>query len=115
MPAALEHLNVAGKAVLFRTGWDAHWIALGWLLDVLGLPPESGGAFVTGATMANFAALAAPRHRILKNVGWDVEAKGLFGAPLVTVVVGAEAHPTLLKALGLLGLGREHVVTVPGG
>ena len=69
-------------------------IALGWLLDVLGLPPASGGAFVTGATMANFSALAAARHAVLARAGWDVEADGLFGAPPITVVVGDEAHPT---------------------
>jgi glutamate/tyrosine decarboxylase-like PLP-dependent enzyme len=88
-------------------------IALGWLLDVLGLPAECGGAFVTGATMANFACLAAARNFVLKNAGWDVEARGLFGAPAISVVVGEEVHPTLLKALGLLGLGRERVLTVP--
>lgn len=88
-------------------------IALRWLLDVLGLPPGCGGAFVTGATMANFTALAAARHAVLARVGWDVEAQGLFGAPSVTVVVGAEAHPSLFKALGLLGLGRDRVVRVP--
>jgi glutamate/tyrosine decarboxylase-like PLP-dependent enzyme len=88
-------------------------IALRWLLDVLGLPPTCGGAFVTGATMANVTALAAARHAVLAGVGWDVEAQGLFGAPPVTVVVGAEAHPSVLKALGLLGLGRTRVVTVP--
>ncbi len=88
-------------------------IALRWLLDVLGLPPGCGGAFVTGATMANFTALAAARHAVLARVGWDVEAQGLFGAPSVTVVVGAEAHPSLFKALGLLGLGRHRAVTVP--
>lgn len=88
-------------------------IVLEWLLDVLGLPPESGGAFVTGATMANFTALAAARHRVLARVGWDAEADGLFGAPPVTVVVGEEVHATLYKVLGLLGLGRERVVRVP--
>jgi len=88
-------------------------IALRWLLDALGLPSECGGAFVTGATMANFTALAAARHEVLQSAGWDVEAQGLFGAPPITVVVGAEVHPTLLKALGLLGLGRERVITVP--
>ncbi|MGE0126649.1 MAG: aspartate aminotransferase family protein [Blastocatellales bacterium] len=88
-------------------------IALRWLLDALGLPAQCGGAFVTGATMANFTGLAAARHSVLKNAGWDVEAQGLFGAPPITVVVGAEVHPTLLKALGLLGLGRERVLTVP--
>ena len=88
-------------------------VSLRWLLDVLKLPAESGGAFVTGATMANFTALAAARHAVLERVGWDVEADGLFGAPPVTVVVGDEVHPSLIKALGMLGLGRSRVVRVP--
>ncbi len=58
-------------------------------------------------------ALAAARHAVLQGVGWNVEAQGLFGAPPITVVVGAEVHATLLKSLGVLGLGRERVVTVP--
>lgn len=88
-------------------------VALNWLLDLFKLPSDCGGAFVTGATMANFSALAAARHALLKRVGWNVEADGLFGAPAITVVVGAEAHPTLFKSLGLLGLGRTRVVRVP--
>jgi glutamate/tyrosine decarboxylase-like PLP-dependent enzyme len=88
-------------------------VALRWMIALFGLPPETGGAFVTGATVANFTALAAARHAVLAAAGWDVEAQGLFGAPEVTVVVGAEAHPTLIKSLGLLGLGRRRVVTVP--
>lgn len=87
-------------------------VALGWLLDVLGLPSDSAGAFVTGATMANFTALAAARHGVLARAGWDVEADGLFGAPAVTVIVGGEVHATLFKVLALLGLGRDRVVTV---
>jgi glutamate/tyrosine decarboxylase-like PLP-dependent enzyme len=88
-------------------------VALAWLLDVLQLPPTCGGAFVTGATVANLAALAAARHAVLKKAGWNVEADGLFGAPEVTVVIGAEAHPTVYKSLGLIGLGRNRVVKVP--
>ncbi|MFN8456062.1 MAG: aminotransferase class V-fold PLP-dependent enzyme [Anaerolineae bacterium] len=88
-------------------------VALGWLLDVLHLPPECSGAFVTGATMANFTALAAARHAVLAQAGWNVEADGLFGAPPVTVVVGEEVHVSLIKALGLLGFGRSRVVKVP--
>ena len=88
-------------------------VALNWLLDLFKLPSNCGGAFVTGATMANFSALAAARHALLKRAGWNVEADGLFGAPAITVVVGAEAHPTLFKSLGLLGLGRNRVVRVP--
>jgi glutamate/tyrosine decarboxylase-like PLP-dependent enzyme len=88
-------------------------VSLRWLLDVLQLPAESGGAFVTGATVANFTALAAARHAVLQRFGWDVESDGLFGAPPVTVVVGGEAHPSVIKALGMLGLGRSRVVRVP--
>jgi len=88
-------------------------VSLGWLLDVLGLPAGCGGAFVTGATVANFTALAAARHAVLHRAGWDVEAQGLFDAPPVAVVVSEEAHPSLIKSLGMLGMGRERVVRVP--
>ena len=88
-------------------------VSLGWLLDALGLPSTCGGAFVTGATVANFTALAAARHAVLARAGWDVEARGLFAAPEVTVVVGDEAHPSVIKALGMLGMGRERVLRVP--
>ncbi len=88
-------------------------ITLGWIVDVLGLPAGTGGAFVSGATMASFAGLAAARRRVLARAGWDVDADGLVGAPPVTVVVGAEAHATLFKALGLLGLGRNRALVVP--
>jgi glutamate/tyrosine decarboxylase-like PLP-dependent enzyme len=88
-------------------------IALRWLVEMLGLPSETGGAFVTGATVANFAALAAARHVVLDRAGWNVEADGLFGAPPIQVIVGEEVHPSLVKSLGLLGLGRNRVVRVP--
>src|SRR5947209_7728037 len=88
-------------------------VALGWLVDVLGLPPGTAGGFVTGATLANFTAIAAARHALLARAGWNVEADGLFGAPPITVVVGAEVHASLVKALGLAGFGRERVVRVP--
>lgn len=88
-------------------------VALRWLLDVLRLPAGATGAFVTGATVANLSALAAARHSVLKRAGWNVEADGLFGAPPITVIVGAEVHPSVTKALGVLGLGRNRVVKVP--
>jgi glutamate/tyrosine decarboxylase-like PLP-dependent enzyme len=88
-------------------------IALRWTVEALGLPVSTGGALVTGATMANFTGLCAARHALLARAGWEVESKGLFGAPEITVVVGGEVHASLLKALGMLGLGRERVVRVP--
>jgi glutamate/tyrosine decarboxylase-like PLP-dependent enzyme len=88
-------------------------VALRWLVELFELPPSTAAGFVTGATMANFTALAAARHAVLANAGWNVEADGLFGSPPITVVTGEEAHPTLLKSLGMLGLGRSRVVRVP--
>jgi glutamate/tyrosine decarboxylase-like PLP-dependent enzyme len=87
--------------------------ALAWIAELFGLPAGTGGAVVTGATMANFCALAAARHAILERAGWDVEQDGLFGAPPITVVVGDEVHSSLVKALGMLGLGRSRVIRVP--
>lgn len=88
-------------------------IAARWILDLLGLPTECGVGFTTGATMANLTALAAARHAELAAAGWDVNERGLFGAPEITVFVGEEVHASLLKALALLGLGRARVRHLP--
>jgi glutamate/tyrosine decarboxylase-like PLP-dependent enzyme len=103
----------AGMSILSPVAATLERISMRWLLDVLSLPAEAGGGFTTGATMANFAALAAARHAVLKQQDWDVESRGLFGAPPVTVVVGDEVHVSVLKALSLLGFGRERVIRVP--
>lgn len=88
-------------------------VALRWLAELFGLPEGTTGGFVTGATVANLSALAAARHYVLEQAGWNVEADGLFGAPVITVITGEEVHPTLLKSLGMLGLGRSRIVRVP--
>lgn len=84
-------------------------VAAGWLLDLLGLPLDASVGFVTGATVANFVCLAAARSAVLRRVGWDVEADGLFGAPPITVLIGADAHATVYSALKYLGLGASRV------
>jgi glutamate/tyrosine decarboxylase-like PLP-dependent enzyme len=84
-----------------------------WLNSLLHLPPETEAGFVTGATMANFTALASARHSLLAAQGWNVEEDGLFGAPPIRVIIGDEAHVSLLKALSLLGLGMKRVTRVP--
>ena len=88
-------------------------VSLRWLKAIFHLPSQSAGGFVTSATAANFSALAAARHMLLARAGWDVEARGLFGAPPLTVVVGDEVHASMLKALSLVGFGRERVLRVP--
>ena len=87
--------------------------ALEWTRELLGLPAGCQGAFVTGATMANVTGIAAGRHEVLAHAGWDVERRGLAGAPPITVVVGDEVHVSVLRALAILGFGREQLVRVP--
>jgi glutamate/tyrosine decarboxylase-like PLP-dependent enzyme len=88
-------------------------VAIGWVADLLGLPPGTAGGFVTGATMANATCLAAARDAMLTRYGWDAAGQGLVGAPPVTVVVGAEVHTTVRKALGIVGLGRDRAIVLP--
>jgi glutamate/tyrosine decarboxylase-like PLP-dependent enzyme len=80
-----------------------------WILELLGLPRGASVGFVTGCQAANFSGLAAARHELLARHGWDVERRGLYGAPEIEVVLGAEAHVTVHTALQFLGLGRDRV------
>ena len=103
--AALHASSPAGAAV--------EQVAGRWMLDLLGLPADASFGLPTGAGLGNTVGLAAARHAVLARHGWDVEARGLYNAPEITVVVGEEAHATLSTALQYLGLGRERVVRVP--
>jgi glutamate/tyrosine decarboxylase-like PLP-dependent enzyme len=102
---ALSVMSPAG-ALLDRT-------AMGWVRDLLGLPEETAGSFVSGATMANATCLAAARDGVLTRSGWDAGSLGLVGAPPVQVVVGQEVHTSVSKALGFVGLGRDRVLRLP--
>jgi glutamate/tyrosine decarboxylase-like PLP-dependent enzyme len=85
-------------------------VTRGWLIDLLGLPPESSVGFVTGTQMAHVTGLAAARRHVLDAVGWDVGAKGLTGGPQLTVLAAEQRHVTVDRALRLLGLGAPTVV-----
>ena len=88
-------------------------IASAWLLDLARLPLHWSTGFVTGCQMANFTALAAARHHVLADAGWDVGARGLFDAPPIDVVVSDESHYTIFTALRMLGLGSERLRRIP--
>jgi glutamate/tyrosine decarboxylase-like PLP-dependent enzyme len=119
LPAAMAANMLAGvwdqnaARVLSPVAASLEDVCVKWLISIFGLPANAGAGFVTGATMANFSGLAAARHALLAQEGWDVEGKGLFGAPPITVIVGEEVHVSLLKALSMLGLGRDRVIRVP--
>ncbi len=103
--AALHALSPAAAAAEETAG--------AWMLELLGLPRDASVGLPTGAGLGNTVGLAAGRHALLAREAWDVEANGLYGAPEITVVIGEEAHATLLTALQYLGLGRDRVVRVP--
>ncbi|MCR9290194.1 MAG: aminotransferase class V-fold PLP-dependent enzyme [Bacteroidetes bacterium] len=84
-----------------------------WLKELFQFPSETVAGFVSGTTMANLVGLAAARYRIFKNKNWDVNEKGLFGAPKIRVVLGAQAHSSVIKTLTLLGFGKENLELVP--
>jgi glutamate/tyrosine decarboxylase-like PLP-dependent enzyme len=91
----------------------AESIAAGWVCELRGLPATSGIGFVTGCQMAHVTCLAAARHAVLAERGWNVEADGLQGAPELRVVAGEHAHVTVGRACRILGLGAERIRVVP--
>jgi glutamate/tyrosine decarboxylase-like PLP-dependent enzyme len=118
---------VAVAASWLATAWDqnnALWVmspvaaqlettVLRWLVELFGLPSDCDGGLVTGTTTANFTALIAARRALLLRRGWDVEDRGLCGAPPLRVVAGDEVHASMLKAVAMAGLGRGRVERVP--
>ncbi|MDW3846351.1 pyridoxal-dependent decarboxylase [Micromonospora sp. BRA006-A] len=119
----------ATAADMLATGWDqnafnavtspaavaAESAAGTWLKELLGIPATASVGFVTGGQAANTAGLAAARHQVLADAGWDVERRGLSGAPAVRVFAGAERHATVDRSLRLLGLGTDALRPVPTG
>jgi glutamate/tyrosine decarboxylase-like PLP-dependent enzyme len=103
----------AGLFVRSPAAAVAEEVAGSWLAELFGLPPDCGVGFTSGGTMANFTALAAARHALLASLGWDVEERGLRGAPAVHTVASDESHPTVYGSLQMLGLGRDEVHRVP--
>jgi glutamate/tyrosine decarboxylase-like PLP-dependent enzyme len=87
-------------------------VAREWLRELLGLPAGVSCGFVTGCQMAHVTCLAAARHHVLAEAGWDVERDGLAGSPPMRVLIGEEAHVTVQRALRLLGVGASSLVRV---
>ena len=87
-------------------------VAARWLLELLDLPRECSVGLVSGATIANFVGLAAARSEQLRIAGWNVEDDGLYGAPPLRVLIGADAHTTVYSGLRYLGLGAKRVEAI---
>jgi glutamate/tyrosine decarboxylase-like PLP-dependent enzyme len=84
-----------------------------WAKQLLGIPPSASFAFVTGCQMAHTTALAAARHKLLRDRGWNVEAKGLAGAPPLRVLTAVNRHESIIRSVRLLGMGTDTIEIVP--
>jgi len=83
-----------------------------WLVDLLGLPEGTVAGLVGGTSTAILSGLAAARWRLCHQLGYDINAGGLAGAPKLRIVTGAHAHSTVIKAVALLGFGTDNIETV---
>ena len=110
--------QAAFNAVLSPSATAVERVTGRWVEELLGIPTEATVGFVTGAQASNTVGLAAARHRVLSDAGYDVALNGLAGAPAIRVVAGAERHATIDASLRLLGLGTacvEPVAALPNG
>ena len=119
LPAALAANWLAGAwnqnaalRVMSPIAAELEDVVLGWVCEALKLPADCAGGLVTCATMANFTALATARQTLLARTGWNVTEQGMFGAPPIDVIVGAEVHASMLKALSLAGFGTKRLTVV---
>lgn len=95
--------------VLSPIGSKLESVVESWLKELFNLPERTVAGFVSGTSTANFCGLAAARYRLLSNLNWDINEKGLFDAPKLRIVTGKHAHSTILKAIGLLGFGKDNI------
>jgi glutamate/tyrosine decarboxylase-like PLP-dependent enzyme len=84
-----------------------------WIVSLFRFPEETAAGFVSGTTTANFSGLCAGRNELLRRRGWDVAKKGLYGAPRIRIILGADAHAAVHKSISMLGLGSDSVEVVP--
>src|SRR5256714_7639777 len=84
-----------------------------WMASLLGLREGTAAGFVSGTTIANFSGLCAGRNELLRRRGWDVAKRGLYGAPRIRIIAGADAHAAVHKSISMLGLGSDNVELVP--
>jgi len=80
-----------------------------WLIQLFGLQDKTAAGFVSGTSMANLCGMAAARYRVLAHNNWDINKMGLYDAPKIRIVTGKQAHSTVLKAIGILGLGHDSI------
>ncbi|HEX7154138.1 MAG TPA: aminotransferase class V-fold PLP-dependent enzyme [Thermoanaerobaculia bacterium] len=102
----------AGIFATSPVGNTVEEVAGRWLTELFDLPRELSVGFVTGCQMANFTALAAARHGVLRRAGWNVEEDGIIGAPRINIVASAESHVTIDVALRFLGFGTRNILRV---
>jgi glutamate/tyrosine decarboxylase-like PLP-dependent enzyme len=116
LPVGLAAKNLAtiwdqapAMNVLSPIGSKLESVVEKWLIQIFNLPKDTSAGFVSGTSTANLCGLAAARYRILQRNNWDINQKGLRNSPKIRIITGRQAHSTVLKAVGILGLGQENI------
>ena len=102
----------AGMYTVAPSAAIAEEIAGSWLKQLLHLPDHASFAFVTGCQMAHFTCLAAARNHLFHEAGWDIEAKGFYGAPRIRLLCSDQKHATVNRALRMLGFGSDNIISI---
>jgi glutamate/tyrosine decarboxylase-like PLP-dependent enzyme len=103
---AASNLTAPAEAVVEEVCGD-------WVKELLGIPKSASFAFVTGCQMAHTTALAAARHKLLRDRGWDVEELGLARAPQLRILTTQNRHESIIRSVRLLGIGADAIEHVP--
>ncbi len=116
VPAGLAAKNLstfwdqnAGMQVMSPISSKLEIVVQNWLIDLFGLPKETVAGFVSGTSMANYCGLAAARFKLLKDQNWDLSELGMRHSPQIRIVTCTQAHSTILKAISLLGFGKNNI------
>jgi glutamate/tyrosine decarboxylase-like PLP-dependent enzyme len=79
--------------------------AIDWLCSLLYLPEQFKGIITTGATAANLLGTFVARQHLGNIQGLDIAKQGLTGLDIK--VFSATPHASMIKCLGMAGLGQS--------
>ncbi len=105
--------SVAGPQRYLMTAFNrVEELSLEWLADLCGLGEHMKGVYSSGGSTANLIALGAARQWAFTQRGIDPAATGVDGTS-TAIYTSTEAHHTIHRSAGVLGLGRRSVRLVP--
>jgi aromatic-L-amino-acid/L-tryptophan decarboxylase len=88
-------------------------LAMRWLIELLGFPATSVGTFTSGGSTANLVGIGAARQYAGERLGLRPSLDGMAGMFEPRVYASTETHHVVGRALGVLGMGRRNLRSIP--